>query len=479
MLSSPFTRRIITVFTTLLFIASIGIGLLIVRGNTITTDGISETGTIRLDISPSNGFEVYLNEQKQSVTSNNTVSSIQPGEYNLKITSPKYTVWQQQVVVYAGLVTDVSVKLFPESLKLEQITKTSIQQVAFASNNRQVFYLVQDSQLGGNIGLWEQNLVKNNIPLVDEQPVKLSNLTLPLSIGIAKNALSLIPAPNGEKLLVESASDFYVLDGNRYNEPTTANKLNFSFPVDKIDWLKDSSNLLIQSSSLLLDYELQTGKTTLITYQLAQAPIYSQQISSVVYYLNGKLYRYSNGQSTEIKLENISLPKNVTNIYSSQSNDSSLIIKTDGKLYYLYLPQSYIGELGSYQLVSFAPNGGSLIVKSAQGEFKSIEITISLTRSLVESNTRTTTLGSDFDPSSLVWDPASNFFVFRRLKEATKIYSADNTGNNIQAILSSENLLPGYDYKILSDGNSLVILLRDDQAAQTKRNNLYSLKFSI
>ncbi|MCA9379504.1 hypothetical protein KC640_03680, partial [Candidatus Dojkabacteria bacterium] len=64
------TRQyLVTLFTTFMFVVAVIVALLLVRGSTITPEGIADTGTIRLDIFPDSNFSVYLDEQMQQVTS--------------------------------------------------------------------------------------------------------------------------------------------------------------------------------------------------------------------------------------------------------------------------------------------------------------------------------------------------------------------------------------------------------------------------
>lgn len=475
-------RRYITVIVTLvLLIIGTFLALMLVRGNTFSiSGGITETGTIRLEISPPTNFAVFLNEQRQNVTSNNTVDNVKPGEYTLKITKDQYTSWQQPIVVREGLVTDVSVRLFPESLKLTQITKTNISNVTYSQSRRYSFYVVKDSPLGGNVGIWRQTLVKSNIPLIEEQPVKITNLTQPILDALNSGTLRMIPSSNADRLLLEVSGSYYILDATRYNEPSEANQLVLSYRPDEIKWLKDANNLLIKSDNLLIDYDISSGRNTVITFQNDKQPIYTIQQGTVIHYINNKLYRYNNGSSTELELENVILPASIKALVGAENNDTNLLLVTETNVFFLYIPESYLGDLGKFNLITVSPTGRNLIVKDGEGQFQSIQVDISLTRNTVEVDTRVTTLPVTINTSSIRWDANSNFFVFKQSDITDKLYTADRRGNNINLVLLSENLSEDSVYTTTPDASSLIILLADDRTADAdRRSNLYELNFVL
>lgn len=471
-------KGVLAILTVGILIIGTIAALLLVRGNTITSSGISETGTVRLQVSPATQLSAFLDEQPKSVTSNNTLENVQPGTYQLRITKEGYTAWQQEIKVEAGLVTDVSVKLFPEELKLSQITQTNIGQTIFTSDRRRVFYVVSNSPLGGNVGIWQQSLVKSNIPLIEEQPVKITNITEPISTAIAAGTLQLTPSSNGDKLLLKAANLYYLLDTNRYNEPSNENMLNFSYQIDSIQWLRDNTNLVIKSGEVLVDYEVSSKKSTIITYTTGSQPVYALQQNSVAFILGSTLYRYNNGTTAEVELENITLPQGITAVFSGRDISESLLLNVGNKLYFLYITESFLGELGEYTLVSQSPNGLNLLVQDASNKFLSLNLDISLTQGNVKTAVFNTALGEELNVVSIHWDGASNFFSYRLNNEADKLYSADQTGNNVNLILQSENLPPISSYNVLPDASGLIILLRDTRGTTETdvRQNLYELK---
>ncbi|MCA9379514.1 carboxypeptidase regulatory-like domain-containing protein, partial [Candidatus Dojkabacteria bacterium] len=420
-------------------------------------------------------FSVYLDKQMQQVTSNNTVDNVTPGSYTLKVTHEGYTNWVQDIVVREGLVTDVAAQLFPQELQLEQLTKTNIRSIVFTDDHREAFYVVTDSPLGANIGLWQQNLVKSNIPLIEEGPIKISNLTGEIQQAITTGDFQIIPSPSRSKLLLMAGQSIYVLDAGRYNEPDVTNLLSISYTVETVEWLSDN-NLIIGSENLLIDYDVASTQQTLISFYNDHTPIYTKQKNSLVFVDNGKLYRYQDKHTTEVELDNITLPSGITALFSGTDNDSNLVMATATDLFFLYIPESYLQDLGQMSLLDVSPTGRNLLVSDSQNNIKSVQINVSLVRNVVEYQNRATTLPATIALSSINWEPNSGYFAFRDTGYATKIFSADRTGNNVAEILDSSGVITDQPFNTSPDGSGLFLLLRDNDQTDS-RLNLYLLKF--
>ena len=468
------------VFSSVIFVALAGIALFIARGNIITDQGLVETGSVRFNVNPSGTYQVFLNEQVQTIA-NNSVSNLTPGSYDLKIDKQGYTSWHQSIDIRAGLVTDVTVQLFPQDLKLEQLSKTNVDKVFFSPSHRYAYYAIINYPLGTQVGLWKQTLQQSNIPLIAEQPLKITNLTDLIAKDINGGKFTIKPSLDDTRILLLTTTATYVLDSSRYNEPATENKLDLSYPVDEINWLGSSSNLLIRSGNLLIDYDLNKKSSTIISYEADKTPIYSATNNSVTYLLRGKLYKYTSGNNTAVVLENVTLPENITTIQTGSSSDTDLILKDGTKLFYLNVTDSYLTELGAYDLVTMSPNGRNLIVSDGQ-KLTSITIDISLAFNSVQTQKKDTILTSDIDHQSILWDPNSNYFVFQKTGENTKLYSADLTGNNVTQLLSSDSLTSPAYYGLPENNAGLIVRLLDGGQTQTdtteKRANLYRLGFT-
>ncbi len=476
---SRIRKYFVVVFSSVLFVVLAVLALVVARGNIITNQGLVETGSIRLNVSPSSDYQVFLNEQSQTL-SNNSISNITPGTFELKIDKQGYTSWHQSVDVKAGLVTDVTVQLFPQELKLEQLSKTNVDKTFFSTSHHYVYYSVTNVPLGTSVGIWKQTLQQSNIPLIDESPLKITDLTALIQKDIVAGTFTIKPSQDDTKLLLITTAATYVLDATSANQPSETNRLQVSYPVDEVNWLRPSSDLLIRSGNLLIDYNLDNKSSTIITYEVDKAPIYTLTSDAVLYLQDGKLYKFTPGSNSAVVLENVTLPASITSLRAGFSSDTDLVMQAGTKLYYLSTVESSLTELGDFGLVTLSPNGRNLMVSAADGTIYSLEINISLVQNSVDTIKRTTGITSKILVSSILWDPSSNYLVFQNSGENDHIYSADSTGNNINALLVSASIPNPGEYGIPTNNSGLVIKLFDSQQTDTteKRSNLYSLAFN-
>ncbi len=467
MLRTKYTANLISALTIVLFAIITVLALLIVRGNTISPDGVTATGTIRLLVTPTTELAVYLDEKPQKVSTGNVVESVPPGNYTIRVERNGYASWKQNIEVKVGLVTDVTAQLFPQALNLSQVTQTNIDTLAFTSDNRQVFYFVSDSPLGSEIGLWKNQLQNSAIiSFTEDTPVKIANVT---------ELESIIPSPDGGKLVIKINEQFNLLDGNSLNVIGTDTVLNFPFPVDTITWLT-GDNLLVVSDQLLIDYQISTEKYTLITYQGKEIePTYAISDSTVIFLWNNTLYKYSNGVTAPLKLENISLPENIVNIYTADTTADYMLLQTvTDELYAIFLPQSYIGLVGKYELLSQGPDGSNFLLASEDGKLIAGELKISIIQKSAEIALTESSLSAS-EIEALVWDTGSKYFIFRYTSDLSTLWAADTGGGNLTDLLTSDRIVSPMSACILPGGEEIVLLLRDDTTSPS-RQNLYSLK---
>jgi hypothetical protein len=328
--------------------------------------------------------------------------------------------------------------------------------------------------------VWKETLQQSNIPLIEEKPLKITNLTPAIEKDILAGNFTIKPSTDDSRILLTTPAAIYVLDATRYNEPTTENQLSISYPIDEVSWLRSPGNLLIRSGNLLIDYDLDKKSSTIITYQADKAPIYTVTQTSVIYLLGGKLYKYTPGNNTAIALENIALPEGITALQTGFNSETNLILKADTKLYYLSTAESFLTELGTYDLITMSPNGRNLIVSKGD-TIESLSINISLAFNSVDTTKRATGLTNNMIRSSIIWDPNSNYFVFQKTDEGDRIYSADSSGNNLNILLFSPSVTAPAAYGLPDNNSGLVVKLFDSQSSTDtteKRANLYRLAFT-
>ncbi len=488
-------NTIFTVVSTSALIIAIVVALIYSQGNTITPTGLVGTGTIKINLSPRGDFMAYINGERKTVSSSDTIDNINEGEYLLRITQPEYSDWEQTVSVRAGLVSEVSVQLFPKELKFEQLSSTNINQVFFSPTKRFAYYTVTNSAIGSNQGIWRQTIVDSNIPLVSEAATKISNLTNSIKNAAENDKLTLLPSPDDNLLLVNNATAnrFFLLETNRYNEPNTSTELKFDYPIASIDWLNNNS-LLVQTQNLLLDYNISRNTSTLIALESDASDTtvpYSKSASSVVFIKNGNLFQYFEGRSKEIVLENISLPANTSTVYASENNDTDFIIRADQTLYFLDSTNSLLTSLGELEVVSIAPSNRRIIARNPDSdELLSITVLVSLARNVIEVQKRPIDLTS-LENSSIVWANNSNYIIFQHSTDEENslptLSGADAFGRNSIELITLSNealeaLNTSFSFAIPADNSGLIVTLPDNFVTSntgSARNNLYRIAFSV
>lgn len=475
-------RIVLGIFSTMVLTGGIIVALIYAQGNTITTTGIQATGTIKVNIAPDGEFAAFLNEEPKRVsTSSNTLDNVTAGEYTLRISREGYNDWQQVVTVESGLVTDVSVQLFPAEFDFEQLTKTNVNQMFLGQSSRYAYYSVTDSPIGSNLGIWQQTLQQSNIPLISETPTKISNLPSSIKEIAANGELELIPSPNDSSAILIANNRYFILATNTTNTLDETTELVLDYPILDISWL-NNSNLMIHSTNMIVDYDVSDKTSKIIIFNDTNDLIYTKTSSGIAFVRNNTLFTYLNDSLREVVLENISLPPQINAIYGSQINDNELILQTlSNNLYFLDTTNSLLTSLGNYEIVQLAPSARSLLVNDGE-KIVSINIKVSLVRNKIEIQKRNSEVTDFTNISKLEWSPNSNFFVYQtKSDEFSTLYSADAQGHNIVEILQLENLNTDLQFAIPFDNSGVIVNLSDSLVSTTSdtRGNLYKLKFQI
>lgn len=484
--------KIFAILSSVFLTVAIVVALIYSQGNTITTEGIVSTGTIKLSVSPNIDFSVDLDGDTKQVNSSNTLNNISEGEYLLRITHPEYTDWEQTVQVRPGLVTDVSVQLFPKEIDFEQLSSTNINQVFFSASNRFAYYTVTDSSIGSDLGIWRQTLLDSNIPLISESANKISNLTSTIKTAALDGELVLLPSPDDNSLLIfnPTSNKYYLLQTNTYTEPSTDTEITFDYPIANISWLNNNS-LLIETDNILLDFNINQNESTIISYNADSDTTptpFTKSSSSVVFIKEGLIYQYFDGRAEEVELESISLPKNIEAVYSSKNNDTDFIITAHNNLYFFDLSSSLITNLGDLEIISIAPSTRRLIAKdTSTGELYNITIIVSLARNVIEvQKSKVSVTESELETAE--WANNSNYFIYSVTSEnETSLYGADAFGRNSMALLEMSSQVTGrlnspLSFSIPSNNSGIVIVVPDNYVTSnsgTSRNNLYRIDFSV
>lgn len=129
---------------------------------------VKKTGMLAVRSEP-DGAKVYLNEELVTAT-DDTISSLQPGQYELRIEKEGFEIWEKEVSVYPELVTDITAVLVLQSPRLEPLTNTDVKAFALSTNQNNIAFLTANHE---EPGIWvlpltgsPLNIFRNNTRLL-------------------------------------------------------------------------------------------------------------------------------------------------------------------------------------------------------------------------------------------------------------------------------------------------------------------------
>lgn len=468
-----FSKANLRVFALLLTIGAFLLGASILaihyaRGFLPTDNGIVETGNIRINSEPVD-VNVLLDNKAVTLT-NRLITGLQPGNYTITVNQQGYLPWEKSVEVRAGIVKDLYIKLYPESLKLSQFTKTNIDSAVFADNGEYAYYVVKTADKGEDIGLWRQRLsepgafdIFNN----GAASLKISNLTSLIKEPILAGEYKLLPSPDNRRLVLQTgtgaASKTYVLQADVYNEPTVNNsleaKLNFS-PAT-LTWFNVSDNLILQAGNLLSDYNIAENRNTVIDFTPNNNPVYGVSRTQVFFYNQAaqKLYSYVSGRTTPIALANVQLQGNISQLFVSYADRDELYYRNEsGSYYYLDVEKSYQYPLPAGSTIkSVATDGNSVLYTDTAGSYfaLSIEEIAALNRFITE--IKPVNLPNAEKISAAKFSHSSDSLLL--LNEAHELYLSDKDGGNPVKVVAGEAVIENGSFEIEPGSNRLYVLL--------------------
>ena len=154
------TNNIISIFSTLLFIASATILIFVAKGYIYNINGkkLEKTGMIVVNSEPK-GALIYLNDQLQNVT-NTTLSNLVPEDYHLIIQKDGYTTWEENIKVEENVVIQIEARLFPLNPSLSPVTLYGCYNPQVNIDNTKIAFQVRDNEEKN--GVWILSF--NNLP---------------------------------------------------------------------------------------------------------------------------------------------------------------------------------------------------------------------------------------------------------------------------------------------------------------------------
>ncbi|MDP2874306.1 MAG: PEGA domain-containing protein [bacterium] len=148
--------------TLLGLVAATAVVILFAKGYRLNlpTQEIKKTGMLSVKSYP-DGAKIILNGKLTSVT-NNAITSLSPGSYQVKITKEGFASWEKEVQVFEELVTEIDALLISLTPKLEPLTNTGIRNPALSSDGTKIAYCDRNSS---HPGVYVINLAASGPPI--------------------------------------------------------------------------------------------------------------------------------------------------------------------------------------------------------------------------------------------------------------------------------------------------------------------------
>lgn len=485
MLKKKIGTYLLIAFVFFLFSSIAVVAIIVSRGGTVTDQGIVlDSGVLRVQTDPANiKVKFYIND-KEVFPVESRINGLLEGEYTLRIESEGYTTWEKSIKVTSGLVSDIYAKLYPLNFTLAQLTKTNIDRAFFSSNGEFVYYVVKDSEFGSDKGIWRLRLAQNQsiFNTSPNTPVKIADLDQSLFGVINNGKYQLLPSLDNNSLLFfdNETGLIFVLNAAGFNQaPFNEITAELGFKPEKVAWFNNSSSLLVKDNLLLYEYNLTNKTSTLVYYAKDSGPIYAAVNSTIfVFDQNQKqLKRYINQKLEPVELVNVTLPVNISEIYTTVNNARFLIVKSDEKYYYLDLEKSLIKEIGSgFNFLEFSQDGRSALFLQDK-KVITYNVTEIIATNSVETKLSETTLMVTSPNDVIKFVPQSSHIIHYANSDLHRITIAEKDGANEITLLDNAGI-KNSDFSFDSDANSFVVLLYDElnkETNQTSKANLYTI----
>lgn len=151
------------------------------KNNSNNQDGLLiKTGMLAVRSIP-DGAKVYLDEKLITAT-NDTISSLNPNTYKLKVIKEGFETWEKNITVYPELVTDITAVLISQTPKLEPLTNYNVKAFDLSKNFNDIAFLTTPDK---DSGVWLLPLANSplNILRNSSRPIIKDDINYTPSIG--------------------------------------------------------------------------------------------------------------------------------------------------------------------------------------------------------------------------------------------------------------------------------------------------------
>lgn len=234
-------RLLITVLVSLFLIGGTITAIYFARGyrpNFTGTTTIEGTGLLAASSYPEQSA-VYIDD-KLVTTTNDTINLI-PGNYRVRITREGFIAWEKQLLIEKELVTLTNARLFPAVPSLTALTTSGAQQPTPSPDGQKIAYLVTQSSLNDNNGLFILPTGANPLGLERKATQILRaepgmDLTKSIITWSPDSRQLLVVFPSENNTLIRAS---YLLETDRLSQIQTQPDVTVRLPFIFSDWERD------------------------------------------------------------------------------------------------------------------------------------------------------------------------------------------------------------------------------------------------
>ncbi|HSX57767.1 MAG TPA: PEGA domain-containing protein, partial [Candidatus Saccharimonadales bacterium] len=227
-------RRLLSALAIVVFFLIIGWLLLVyATGKRLTNGHLVGSGIIQVQVSPSSGAKVYL-DNKYMDTGNTNIENLKAGNHTLKIDKEHYHVWQKEITVVEGKVTPVATTLFPVNPSLTAVTFDGVFSPKISPDGKKIVF---GASTDGKEGLYVLELANRQLFFSGGNSQK--QIVADTS-SLEYSASDFSWSPDSAAVLSEvkntqtATTEFFLLDQSQIN----SNPQNVTKSIDKLksDW---------------------------------------------------------------------------------------------------------------------------------------------------------------------------------------------------------------------------------------------------
>jgi len=472
---------IIAILTVVLLVVFTSIVFLIIYGRKITTSGdIVELGIIRLTTIPED-VNVYINGVNFS-KSGNIVQNVPLGEIKVTLEKEGFKNWSKNVIIEKGRVEEIFAQLFPEELKLEQLSELNISKIAFDKTGDNAYFLTLNSEIPLEKGLWKLKLNRGILDFNrDTKPEKVAEFTDELANNLIAEDYKIEVSPDSNKLFVNipNLKQLLIFDLNSANTPLNFVEVAGFYPI-QTTWFDNSNVLLVEESDILFTYNLSNNKKEIIFYTPNVNTQYCKTGENV-YFINpidNKFYEFNSGTEEIIfpLLDNKEIILSAEDKLKCAEDEKVVVISQNNANIYFNLEENFIQKVSEKaEVVDISANGRNLLLNN-DGNFTAV--TFEVSNNLI--NSRSVNISNLENILSLEYSYSSTALVKIEKTIEENLFDleiADSEGENTSEILISQNFLVD-STKLSEDNTYLYFALNNSLNTEQSNYNLYRIKLN-